>query len=60
MSSDSEHPSLHTPSQTLSDQTIAEANMTRREDGEAQMRQFMDLDRNLKLPRFVDAELDKP
>lgn len=34
--------------------------MTRREDGEAQMRRFMDPDRNLKLARFVDAELDKP
>ena len=48
------------PSQTLSKQTVTEANMTRREDGEAQMRRFMDPDRNLKLPRFVDAELDKP
>lgn len=34
--------------------------MTRREDGEAQMRRFMNPDRNLKPTRFIDAELDKP
>ena len=48
------------PSQKLSGQTTAEANMTRREGGEAQMRRFMDRGRNIKPTRFVDAELDKP
>src|SRR5436305_13238662 len=48
------------PSQKLSGQTTAEANMTRREGGEAQMRRFMDRGRNIKPTRFVDTELDKP
>ena len=46
----------YTPSQTLSDQMITEANMIRRENGEAQRRRFIDPDRNLKSMRFIDAE----